>query len=347
MAIVVLKLPSVKRQTQVRPQRCPVCEGETFQRWGSVSKPVKDVKLKTVQVYRYRCCHCRHTFRYYPEGVSVADQTKRMAQFAALCWVLGLSYRHASLILSGWAVGLAPMTIWRDVQAEAEYRRKQNQRKSVRILGLDGAYVRGWGGIQPVLVGVDLGDGQVVALGYVNEHEPQAVKRWLEQLSKQLGVSVIVTDDLMTYRIVAEQLELGHQVCQFHVRRWVGKTLQQLRETVPKDWQWVLEEIQQLIQNLPPAGDKRLYALWKQLGIRRSGTHQALRPLEQLRSLLLRLSEHWQSYCTFQHEPLVPWTNNATERAIGRMKMRARTVRGYKSWPGMHNGLLISGTSPD
>ena len=202
-------------------------------------------------------------------------------------------------------------------------------------------------GAGSVLVGVDLGDGQVVALGYVNEHEPQAVKRWLEQLSKQLGVSVIVTDDLMTYRIVAEQLELGHQVCQFHVRRWVGKTLQQLHETVPKDWQWVLEEIQQLIESLPPAGDKRLYALWKQLGIRRSGTHQALRPLDQLRSLLLRLSEHWQSYCTFQHEPLVPWTNNATERAIGCMKMRARTVRGYKSWPGMHNGLLISGTSPD
>jgi hypothetical protein len=24
------------------------------------------------------------------------------------------------------------------------------------------------------------------------------------------------------------------------------------------------------------------------------------------------------------------------------MKMRARTVRGYKTWPGMHNGLLLA-----
>jgi hypothetical protein len=66
--------------------------------------------------------------------------------------------------------------------------------------------------------------------------------------------------------------------------------------------------------------------------------------LEQLRDLLLRLSERWQDYCTFQHEPEVPWTNNLTEQAIGRMKMRARTVRGYKSWPGMQTGLLLAGT---
>lgn len=345
MSIVVLKLRPVKRQTLERPKRCPTCEGETFQRWGQVSKPVKDVKIKTVKVYRYRCCRCQRTFRYYPEGVGRADQTERLKQFVVLCWVLGLSYRHASLILSGWAVELGHMTIWRDVQAEAEHRHKRNQRKPVRILGLDGAYVRGWGKIQPVLVGVDLGDGQVVALGAVDEAHPGAVQRWLEGVMKQFGVSVIVTDDLLTYRVVAEKLSLGHQVCQFHLRRWVGRTLQQLRETVPKDWRWVLDQIEQLIESLPAEGDKRLYALWKQLGLRRSGTGQPLRPLDQLRSLLLRLSEHWQSYCTFQHEPAVPWTNNLTEQAIGRMKMRARTVRGYKTPSGMLNGLLITGSS--
>jgi hypothetical protein len=239
------------------------------------------------------------------------------------------------------------MSVWRDVQAEAGKRQKSNQQKKVRILGVDGANVLGWGEKQPVLVGVDLGDGQVVSLGYVDESDPQAVRRWLAGLVKNLGVSVIVTDDLATYRNVAETLNLGHQVCQFHVRRWVGKTLKELRETVPKDWQWILDEIEQLIEFLPPEGDKRLYALWKQLAIRRSGRGKPLTTLEQLRSLLLRLSQHWQSYCTFQGEPEVPWTNNTTERAIGRMKMRARTVRGYKSWQGMHNGLLIAGTTGD
>ena len=68
--------------------------------------------------------------------------------------------------------------------------------------------------------------------------------------------------------------------------------------------------------------------------------------MEQLRDLLLRLSRDWHSYCTFQSDPEVPWTNNATERAIGRMKMRARTVRGYKSWQGMLSGLMLAATYP-
>lgn len=64
---------------------------------------------------------------------------------------------------------------------------------------------------------------------------------------------------------------------------------------------------------------------------------------EQLRDLLLRLSDHWQSYCIFRSELAIPWTNHATESAMGRMKMRARTVRGYKSCNGMEAGLLLAG----
>jgi Transposase IS66 family len=345
MSIVVLKLQNVKRNTEERPKKCPYCERPTFQRWGQVVKPVKDVRIRSVRIYRYRCCHCRRTFRYYPVGTSGADQTDRLKQFAAVCWTLGLSHRGTSYMLSGWGVWLGHMSVWRDVQAEAGRRKRCNQRKKVRVLGVDGAYVLGWGRKQPVLVGVDAGNGQVVSLGYVDEYDPQAVRQWLAGLVKNLGVSVIVTDDLASYRWVAEKLNLGHQVCQFHVRRWVGKALKELRETVPKDRHWVLDEIEQLIEYLPPQGDKRLYALWKQLAIRRSGCGKPLSALEQLRSLLLRLSHHWQSYCTFQREPEVPWTNNATEQAIGRMKMRARTVRGYKSWPGMHNGLLMAGSA--
>jgi hypothetical protein len=55
MSIVVLKLPDVKRKREERPRKCPYCEGETFQRWGQVKKRVKDVQVRTVKVYRYRC----------------------------------------------------------------------------------------------------------------------------------------------------------------------------------------------------------------------------------------------------------------------------------------------------
>jgi len=344
MSIVVLKLPDVKQKTEERPEQCPYCKGETFQRWGQVNKPVKDVRVRNVKVYRYRCCYCGRTFRHYPDGNSQADQTERLRLFAILLWKLGLSYRASSLILSGLNVMISFMTIWRDVQAEVQQLKQRNQWKTVRVLGLDGASVLGWGDKQGVLVAVDLGTGEPIAVGYVNEYKPQAVRRWLEPLVQQHGITVIVTDDLFSYKVVAEKLQLGHQVCQFHVRRWVGKTLKELQETVPKEWLWMLDEIRQLLDVLPPEGSKRLYALWKQLPGRRSKPDQPRTPLEQLRDLLLRLSEHWHNYCTFQSEPAVPWTNNATERAIGRMKMRARTVRGYKSWPGMEAGLLLAGS---
>ena len=66
-------------------------------------------------------------------------------------------------------------------------------------------------------------------------------------------------------------------------------------------------------------------------------------PLDQLRYLLVRLSENWARYRVFDWQPGVPWTNNLTEQVIGRMKMRARTVRGYKNWPGMKRGLMAAG----
>lgn len=345
MSIVVLKLPAVKRQREERPKACRYCAGETFQRWGVVNKPVKDIRVRQVKVYRYRCCQCKRTFRHYPEGNTSADQTERLRLFAILLWALGLSYRASSLILSGLKVLVSPMTIWRDVQEEAQKIKRQNHWKPVRVLGLDGAHVLGWGEKQSVLVAVDLGTGEPLAIGYLNEQDPQAVQRWLAPLIQRHGITVIVTDDLFSYKIVAQKLQLGHQVCQFHVRRWVGKTLKELQETIPKEWLWVLDEIRQLIDFLPLEGSKTLYTLWKQLPGRRSLPRQARSAMEQLRDLLLRLSEHWQNYCTFQSEPQIPWTNNATEQAIGRMKMRARTVRGYKTWQGMQAGLLLAATS--
>jgi hypothetical protein len=343
MSIVVLKLPDVKRKTEGRPKKCRYCEGITFQRWGQVNKPVKDMRVRNVKIYRYRCCRCKRTFRYYPEGNTNADQTERLRLFAVLLWTLGLSHRASSLILSGLKVTLSHMTIWRDVQREAEQVKKRNHWKPVRVVGLDGAYVLGWGEKQSVLVAVDLGTGEPIALGCINEYDPQVVRRWLAPLVQRHGITVIVTDDLSSYKIVAEKLQLAHQVCQFHVRRWVGKALKDLQETIPKEWLWVLEEIRQILDILPPAGSRTLYTLWKQVPGRRSKRNQSRLALEQLRDLLLRLSQDWHRYCAFQSEPDVPWTNNSTERAIGRMKMR-RTVRGFKSWQGMESGLLLAGS---
>ena len=155
---------------------------------------------------------------------------------------------------------------------------------------------------------------------------------------------MIVTDDLASYRVVAEKLDVEHQVCQFHVRRWVGRKLRELRETVPKDYLWVLDEIKDLLDELPPEGSRRLFELWKQTPERRIGQTGARSPLEQLRNLLIRLSEHWRSYRVFDWQKGVPWTNNGSEQAIGHMKMRSRTVRGYKSSRGLQAAFWLTGS---
>jgi len=344
MSIVVLQLPDVKRKTEIRPKKCRYCPGETFQRWGKVKKPVRDNRNRNVQVYRYRCCTCHRTFRYYPEGVDQADQTQRLRKLVALYWVLGMSLRGTRIALSAFGIKISHMTVWRDLQEQAEQLEGRRRWQPVRVLGIDGLYPLAQGKKQAVLIAVDLGNGQPVAIGQVDESNPWAVRRWLEPLVQRLGVSVIVSDDLASFRKVAEKLGLEHQICQFHVRRWVGRALRELRETVPKEWLWVLDEIKQLLDELPPEGSRRLFELWKQVPERRSGQSQPLSPLSQLRALLIRLSEHWPSYRVFDWDKDVPWTNNGTEQVIGRMKMRSRTVRGYKSGPGMSAALLLSGS---
>jgi hypothetical protein len=128
-----------------------------------------------------------------------------------------------------------------------------------------------------------------------------------------MGVSVIVTDDLFIYKLVAQHLNLKHQIWQFHERRWLVRALKELQNAFPQEWLLVLEEIKELISELPLDGAKRLYALWKQVAVRRGKVIHRLTPIEQLRDLLIRLSKTWPSHCAFYTDPAIPWMNNGTE----------------------------------
>jgi len=344
MSAVILKLPEVKRKNESRPTKCPYCQGNTFQRWGKVRKRVLDNRIKTVWVYRYLCCNCRRTFRHYPEGVDRADQTKRLRKISAIFWELGLSLRNCQKALSAMGVRLSHMSVWRNVQEQAELLAKRKRKKRVRVLGVDGVYPLVKGKKRCVLVAVDLGNGEVVTVGQVEESDPEALREWLEPLVKELGVEVLVSDDLGSYRVVTEEMGLEHQVCQFHVRRWVNRDIRELREGVPKGWEWVLEEVKECLEELREDGGRRLYELWKQIpeeGVKRGGK---LTPLGKLRRIVLRLSENWGRYTAYKRRGGVPWTNNGTERVIGMMQMRNRTVRGYKSERGMFSALMLSGS---
>ena len=337
---IVLQLSSVHRNTSTRPQHCKYCKGETFQRWGQVKRRIKDTKIRTAEVYRYRCNECKRTFRHYPEGISAAQQSERLKKLAVICWSLGLSYRSLVLILSAFDVVLSRMSSWRDVQAEGEEIRYRTKRKRARVVGVDGAWLRGTG----IMVAVDLGDGKLLSIAKIDEKDMPAVKNWLRTLKQKHGIGAIVTDDLAMYRGITEQLALGHQVCYFHLRRWAGRACRGLSQKLPIEWSWMTEQIKHILEDLPPDGSKLLLEMYKQLpgNLKRD---QEWTAIDELRHLLIRLSDHWDRYTTFFLDPGIPWTNNRTEQAIGRMKIRAKTTRGYKTKSGMLNGLLVSSTN--
>jgi hypothetical protein len=41
----------------------------------------------------------------------------------------------------------------------------------------------------------------------------------------------------------------------------------------------------------------------------------------------------------FDWQKAMPWTNNPTDQELA----EARTVRGYKTWPGMSSSLMVAG----
>lgn len=358
MAIVLIQLPTVNPTPFVRPKQCPYCGSEILQRWGAVHKPVRDTDFEQVQAYRYRCTECDRTFRWYPEGVDKADLSQRLRCLAAMAWSMGLSLRGVGIIFSAFGEGLrvGKSSVWRAVQEKGEELRRraksQQQKHKVRVLGIDGAWIRLNGQTTGVMIAVDMGNGQMVSMEVVDEHDPEAVCRWLRPLVEEFGVQVIVTDDLTTYNTVEEELKVERQLCYFHMRRWVGKSLLDLEKKLAVEegwphWPQVIDEVRQLVEEMPQKGDERLLELWQ--AVQKECGHRKRReqdtPLQSLARLILQLMENWRKYRFYMTEKGaqlgVPATNNLTEQMIGNGKVRSRTVRGYKSQGGVLAAFVL------
>ena len=296
---IELQLPRVERKRVTRPSQCPYCKGGIFQRWGTISRQIKDTKVRVVKVSRYKCISCRRTFRTYPKGISQAQQSERLMKLCVIMWSLGLSHRSVMLILSAFGVSLSHMSGWRNVQQEGKDIRQKLKWKSARVVGVDGAWLHGKG----IMVAIDMGDGTILSLAEIDEKEKNVLQSWLKVLKQKHKIGAMVTDDLSNYKEIADELELGHQICQFHVRRWVEKALKTLEKEIPPEWLYVIPKVQELINHLPVNGGKVLYELWKDMPGRTTRPDEKRTPLEKLRDLVLRLSKDWESYIEFYSDP--------------------------------------------
>jgi DNA-directed RNA polymerase subunit RPC12/RpoP len=198
MPVILIQLPEVDYQRKSRPHQCPYCESQILQRWGSVTKPIKEREDTVAVFYRYRCRDCKRTFRHYPKDIDRASHARGIRRLAALLWALGLSYREIIELLKKYEITLSVSTIWREsqeVSAQLVGKKIKKLRKEFRI---DKNYIHKVSSQFGLVLAIDLCDGEYIIIGTLNEHNPASVLSWLRPLAAdtQIRIGQFGTDTL-------------------------------------------------------------------------------------------------------------------------------------------------------
>ena len=174
----------------------------------------------------------------------------------------------------------------------------------------------------------DARTGQVLGLDVLVEQDSDAFTDWLADCADEFGVDAVFTDDLNTYKPVVERLGLERQICMVHLLNWAWNRLGKIA-----GMEWFKALIWRLLKELPANGGLELLRL----------EHLVQDAEDQsLRCLCVKLSGKWRALLCHRRRGDVPWTNNMTERAMGRSKVRYKTVRMCKSESGLLNGLGLT-----
>lgn len=322
-----LLVPQVNPQPVGRPKACPQCGGLVLHRHQAVPKAIIDTQVRQAVAVRYRCVACRHTFRHYPEGVSHYRQSQRVMGLAVLLWTLGLSEWGTSHVLQALEAGIHRSSVHRDrLRAGALLQRRKKVAGRAEVLGADETVVKVRGKATFLGVVVDGQSGETIGVDILVERDSVGFLDWLRFYTDELGVEVLVTDDLLTYKPVSEELGLDHQVCLTHVRKWVAKRLRRI-----EGWEPEKASVKDVLRELPPDGGEQLLEL-----------ERRVRASPELRRLMVDLVQRWPSLVCYKRREGVPSTNNRTEQAIGKSKVRFKTVRGFKSMAGMLAGVALT-----
>jgi len=190
LSIIWLRLPDVKMEPKGRPRRCPHCGSYILQRWGRITKPVRDTHELVVVVHRYRCCDCSRTFRAYLEGVDRSERTLRLRQLAALTWALGLSLEEVVNLFNNFGMSLSRTTIWRDGQDMVTRLPEGRRARQVRVLSVEdkNPWVEDHEG--GVVIVLELKSRKKVLLEMLDEFDTRAVQAWLEPIATDLGLEL-------------------------------------------------------------------------------------------------------------------------------------------------------------
>lgn len=349
-----LVIPAVNTRPTTRPQACRYCGHWHLHRHGPATKPLRDHRQSAVTVERYRCCGCGRTFRHYPDGVTARDQSQRTVVLAALLYGLGLSCHAAAHVLGALEVVVCGMTVWRDAQAAGAALRKTRPSGQVQVLGVDETVYRVKG--EETIVGLVTNGQSGLPLDFtvLGSTDQETFERWLAPYVQQYGVEVIVSDEHASYGVVAANLGLEQQLCLTHVRKAVTKRRKAILAQARQAWSDAqqieqlareLAQIRQLVRDLPATGHRELERIHRRyLHAAQPGKGEQASVAYRMRMLTLDLWNHWDKLRLYLRRPELhlDGTNNGTERAIGKSKVRYKTMRGYKSLDGLTHGIALT-----
>jgi transposase-like protein len=363
---ISVRLPRVEPEHYEQPQCCPYvgCGGRHFKAHGVKGevKPLRDPHYSQVTAYRWRCLQCGRTFRVYPRGVSNDQQSDRLKGLSVLLYVLGLSYGAVEDLLSAFNTPLAKTTVYLNVQA-AGMAARQQQRQVVlhggqrAVIGSDGTYVKVKGQGVGVQIVVDDGTGELLGLEIIVSESSEAVLEVVRAVAEQVAAEVLVSDDLDTYKGVADELGLEHQICRSHVKRNVDDLAQDLCKQLeaheplpegvdssPERLLADLEGVRQLVRARPADGEERLaelYARYQAVPPPKAGQRHTV--WWRFRMLITRLWERWPRLTLDQRRGDLDGTNNSAERCIGWwLKEHYRVMRGYKRTESIRNVFTLT-----
>lgn len=332
---------------------CKLCQSDKVVINQTFRRRIKDSVMLEVKVLRLKCKECKYSWRIYPEGVKdYSSRSRRLIYLGVLMYSAGLSYQKcAGLMECILGRNLESfITIWRDVQQIGERLRRAVLpivRTGEVVVGLDGAYVRVKGKKQPVIIATNHEDGNTtITVDLGDEMKERELAEFMKKVAKKLGVKAtskrikgIVTDDLDTYKIISTKLKLPHQVCLAHVKKNLGKRLHLLKKRIPQTY---INQVSSVLSPPKLENDQILKELLKDPKLWKHGRKN--KHWVALRSIVSDLLRNWSNYTAYLKHPEanLPTTNNKTEQAVGRSKIRYKLTRGFKSKEGVLNFFYLT-----
>jgi len=323
--------PSVN--TDVKLERyCPHCGRRGGQIHSRLrARTISDTKVEQVFQQRLGCAFCGTTWTLYSQGIGPGRQrSDRLIGMGVLLYMLGLSYRAVERFLYAMQWKGTKSTVERDVDRAGQNARALHEQAPpmrVRVLGVDGTGAKMAGKNAGMLFFTDIEGQKLICVEPVNETQTKAVRQHVQRVMALVGAEELRTDELNVYKHVVD--EEDHKICLAHWLKskckrtadlagqfraegmlYESETMLELKRLLHEKWPQpqLPQEIERLVRRLINC---RKGLLWK------------------ANQLLQHIERSWSSVSRDRADP----TNNVTERIIGLdYKIRAKTMRGFKSW---------------